>query len=153
MRSLELRIPPLALTAIFAALIVSTSVLLPGLTAPFAYHRTVAPVFVGLGLAVLFGAALQFRLQRTTLDPRTPAKASRFVARGLFRFTRNPMYLGMALVLLGIAAWAAHVIGCLLVVIFCLYLTELQIKPEERALEQRFGQEYLVYKAAVRRWI
>ena len=73
MRSLELRIPPLALTAIFAALIVSTSVLLPGLTAPFAYHRTVAPVFVGLGLAVLFGAALQFRLQRTTLDPRTPA--------------------------------------------------------------------------------
>lgn len=153
MRSLELKIPPLALTAVFAALIASMSVLLPGLSVPWAHQQTMALAFVVLGLVVLFGAALQFRLQRTTLDPRTPAKASRFVARGLFRFTRNPMYLGMALVLLGVAAWAAHLFGYLLVAVFCLYLTELQIKPEERALEQRFGQEYLAYKAAVRRWI
>lgn len=92
-------------------------------------------------------------MQRTTLDPRVPGKASHFVARGLFRISRNPMYLGMALLLLGISCWTANAVAYALVVVFCLYLTEFQIKPEERALQALFGQEYLAYKARVRRWV
>lgn len=153
MRALELRIPPLLLMLVVAAAMVPLGMLLPALTVPFAGHRAVGLALLVAGAAALLGAALQFRLQRTTVDPRQPAKASRFVARGLYRFTRNPMYLGMALILLGVAAWSAHGLGYLLVVAFCVYLTELQIKPEERALEERFGAEYTAYKAKVRRWI
>lgn len=153
MRALELKIPPLLLMLVVAAAMVSLGVLLPALTFPFAGHRAVGLALIAAGVAVLLGAVLQFRMQRTTVDPREPAKASRFVARGLYRFTRNPMYLGMALVLLGVAAWEAHAAGALLVAAFCAYLTELQIKPEERALEQRFGAEYSAYRSKVRRWL
>lgn len=153
MRALELKIPPLLLMLVVAAAMVSLAVLLPALTFPFAGHRFVGLALAVAGVAVLLGAVLQFRLQRTTVDPRAPAKASRFVARGLYRFTRNPMYLGMALILLGFAVWQAHAPGYLLVAAFCVYLTELQIKPEERALEERFGAEYSAYKSTVRRWI
>jgi protein-S-isoprenylcysteine O-methyltransferase Ste14 len=63
------------------------------------------------------------------------------------------MYLGMALVLFGVAAWRSNAIGYLVLGMFCIYLTEFQIKPEERALEGVFGSEYLAYRATVRRWI
>lgn len=153
MRALELRIPPLLLTAVFLALIVAVSHWVPAAAVTFPHHQTAAALFSIAGLALLFGAALQFRMQRTTLDPRVPDKASRFVARGLFRVSRNPMYLGMALLLLGIACWSANAVAYALVIVFCIYLTEFQIKPEERALQALFGQEYLAYKARVRRWI
>jgi len=153
LRALELKVPPLLLTAAFLAVIVVASRLLPGAALSFQYNKSAALVLLVAGLAVLLGAALQFRMLRTTLDPRTPGKASQFVARGLYRVSRNPMYLGMALLLLAVAVWASNAVAYALVLAFCVYLTELQIKPEERALESLFGADYLAYKARVRRWV
>lgn len=151
--ALELKVPPLALTALALVPILAAGQWLQVAELPFPGHRVVSIAALVIGLTILFGAALQFRLQHTTLDPRVPAKASEFVAKGLYRFSRNPMYLGMALVLFGAAAWRSNGVGYLVVVIFCGYLTEFQIGPEERALERVFGSEYLAYKSRVRRWI
>jgi protein-S-isoprenylcysteine O-methyltransferase Ste14 len=63
------------------------------------------------------------------------------------------MYLGMALVLFGVADWRSNGVGYLVVGLFCGYLTEFQIKPEEQTMERLFGNVYLTYKTSVRRWI
>lgn len=153
MPSLELKIPPLLLTAIAMALSVAAGAWLPAFNWPFAGHKALAVVLFVAGLCVMLWAALQFRLQHTTLDPRYPAKSTSVVTHGVYRFTRNPMYLGMALMLAGVAAWAASLLGALITIGFCVYLTELQIKPEERFLLQQFGEEFSHYKARVRRWL
>jgi protein-S-isoprenylcysteine O-methyltransferase Ste14 len=83
----------------------------------------------------------------------SPHKASAVVASGLYRWSRNPMYLGMALSLLGVAAWPSALTGYLLVLGFCRYLTRFQIIPEEKALLAAFGPEFAQYMAKVRRWV
>ena len=153
MPSLELKIPPLLLTAIAMALSVAAGAWLPAFNWPFAGHKALAVVLFVAGLCVMLWAALQFRLQHTTLDPRYPSKSTSVVTHGVYRFTRNPMYLGMALMLAGVAAWAASLLGALITIGFCVYLTELQIKPEERFLLQQFGEEFRLYMARVRRWL
>lgn len=153
MKTLELKIPPLALTALALVTILAAGQWLQLAGLPFPGHRVVSIAALIMGITVLSGAVLQFRLQHTTVDPRVPAKASEFVAKGLYRYSRNPMYLGMALVLMGAAAWHANVVGYVVVGMFCAYLTEFQIKPEELALEGLFGSDYASYKARVRRWM
>lgn len=153
MHFLELKIPPLLLTAIAMTLIVAASLWLPAANVPFPGHRALAVVLFVLGLCTMFTGAVQFRLMQTTLDPRDPSKSTRVVTHGIYRFTRNPMYLGMALMLAGVATWPANLVGCVITALFCLYLTELQIKPEERFLLQHFGDEFGQYMARVRRWL
>lgn len=152
-RALELKVPPLLLTAVFLAAIVAVVFVFPALVFPIPYSRYMSAGLMLAGVSMLLGAALQFRLHHTTLDPRNPAKASKFVARGLFRISRNPMYFGMALVLASVTTWTCNALGFLLVALFCLYLTEFQIKPEEATLEALFGVDYRAYKSSVRRWI
>jgi protein-S-isoprenylcysteine O-methyltransferase Ste14 len=67
--------------------------------------------------------------------------------------TRNPMYLGLGLVLLGLAIWQSALVGYPLVIGFCAYLTRFQIIPEERILLARFGTDFSEYVGAVRRWL
>ena len=134
-------------------LMAASRVLFPGLTIPFHAHRLLSTLLVVAGLFLLFGAAWQFRREQTTLDPRAPGRATRFVAKGLYRFSRNPMYLGMALLLFGAAAWSSSLLAYLLAACFCVYIHALQIKPEERALRAAFGDDYAAYMASVRRWI
>lgn len=153
MQSFELKIPPLLLTAIAMTLIVVAGLWFPTANLPFPGHRALAIVLFVLGLCTMLAGALQFRLMQTTLDPRDPSKSTRIVTHGIYRFTRNPMYLGMALMLASVATWPANWVGWVITALFCLYLTELQIKPEERFLLQQFGDEFGQYMARVRRWL
>jgi protein-S-isoprenylcysteine O-methyltransferase Ste14 len=92
-------------------------------------------------------------MPRTTTNPLKPANASALVVRGIYRVTRNPMYLGLAALL---AAWAIYLssLAALAVLpLFVLYINRFQIAPEERALRSRFGAEFEAYRARVRRWI
>ena len=153
MRQLELKIPPLALCAIVALAIVTIGDLAPIANAPFPGHRGVAVALLLVGIAVAAAAVVQFRLVKTTVNPMLPNRASSIVASGVFSLSRNPMYVGMALALLGLSAWRSTLPGYALVPLFCLYMTEFQIKPEERALLARFGEEFASYVAKVRRWL
>lgn len=152
-RALELRVPPLLLTGAVAGLMAATAWALPGWNRPFAGQHAVALAAVAGGLGVMVAGAWQFRRQGTTLDPRDPTRTHHIVDGGVYRLTRNPMYLGMAVALLGVAAWWGSVPGLAWVAGFCAYLTVFQIQPEERLLRKRFGAGYEAYQARVRRWL
>ena len=90
---------------------------------------------------------------RTTINPVKPSSASSLVITGIYRLTRNPMYLGSLFILLGWAVFLANVLAFLLLPGFVLYINRFQIIPEETALSGIFGSEFATYKANVRRWL
>jgi protein-S-isoprenylcysteine O-methyltransferase Ste14 len=151
--SLELKVPPVALWAAFAAAIVAVSRGLPAASLPFPGQRALAIGLFVLGVAVAVAGVVEFRRARTTVNPMAPERARAVVRSGVYRVTRNPMYLGMAAALAGVAAWGASLPGIVLVAGFCAYMTRYQIEPEERALLAVFGAEFADYRASVRRWL
>ncbi len=153
MERLELRVPPPVVFVLAAGLIVGVTIIVPGAAVPFPGDRLVAIALVVLGGAVALPGLAAFRRARTTVHPTTPWRTTVLVTSGVYRITRNPMYLGLAIVLTGIAAWRASVPGLIVVVLFCAYITRFQIVPEERALSERFGDEFTAYTARVHRWL
>jgi len=153
MRHLELRVPPLALCAGLSVVIVALGHCLSFANLPFPGHQVVAVCAMLIGASLAAAGVVQFRLAKTSVNPLVPSKANSVVASGIYRLSRNPMYLGMAVAVFGVAAWHSTLFGYLLVPLFCVYITEYQIKPEERALLATFGQEFAAYMAKVRRWI
>lgn len=114
---------------------------------------------IAAGLLFLLGAALDvaglmsFRRARTTINPLQPGSATALVTSGVYRYTRNPMYLGMLVVLLAWALYLAAPLALLGPAAFWLYIDRFQIAPEERALAALFGEPFAGYKARVRRWL
>ena len=96
---------------------------------------------------------MDFSRNETTVNPLEPDQAQKLVVSGLFRFTRNPMYLGMALVLFAWALYLANASAIIGPVLFVASITALQIKPEEEVLGKIFGQDYADYRKRVRRWL
>lgn len=111
-------------------------------------------LLVLVGLSFDLAGLLAFRASRTTVNPLRPERASALVTRGVYRITRNPMYVGMVFLLLAWGVYLAHWPALLLgPVVYMLYLNRFQIAPEERALLGLFGEEYRTYMARVRRWL
>jgi protein-S-isoprenylcysteine O-methyltransferase Ste14 len=153
MSRLELKVPPAvaglvvaALMGLAARLATSLDFAMPGRTA-----LSLLLALAGIG-AALAGVA-SFRRARTTVNPMRPDAAASLVRSGIYRFTRNPMYLGMALVLLAWGVWLANALSLALVASFVLYMNRFQIAPEERALAGLFGPDFEQYRRSVRRWI
>lgn len=119
--------------------------------APVLWYLAIALLL--FGFAVLTNAVFSFVRQKTTVNPLEPQKAERLVITGLYRFTRNPMYLGLAAILIGFALILENALALLGPLLFVISMTLLQIIPEERALSKIFGDEYHEYKDRVRRWI
>ncbi len=94
-----------------------------------------------------------FFKEKTTPSPLSPNKTSFLVTYGIYRITRNPMYLSLALYLFVWGLWLGNVLSFIGITLFCCYITYFQIYPEERYLAQKFGEEYRQYKQKVRRWI
>lgn len=113
--------------------------------------RLFGAVPVALGILLNVWADHLFKRAGTAVKPFEPSIA--LVLAGPFRFSRNPMYFGMALVLAGIAIGLGSVTPWLVIPLFIWLVTERFIVPEERKLEASFGQQYHEYKAKVRRWV
>ena len=105
------------------------------------------------GLIVILSAITTFKKYHTTITPLNPANATKLITDGIYKFSRNPMYLGLLLVLLGISIIFNLIGGFFLIPLFILYLNLFQIIPEENALVDLFKEEFLEYKKNVRRWI
>jgi len=153
MSSLELKIPPPAVALLFGFLMWLASLLIAPVAVPFAVRVGVAVVIVSVGLIFGGSAMLSFVRRRTTMNPIKPDAASSLVTGGVFRVTRNPMYLSLLLYLLAWAAYLSNVLPLLFLPVFVLYIHQFQIKPEERVLSALFGPEYAAYKGKVRRWL
>ena len=106
-----------------------------------------------VGIFVFAAAVSSFKKQKTTVNPISIENASSLVVSGIFKYSRNPMYLGMSFVLLGLAFKFNLIGGLLFTGIFMLFITIFQIKPEEVAMEKLFDQEWEDYTKNVRRWL
>lgn len=153
MKSLEHKIPPPLVAVIAASLMWGLSrVQAPVPLVPW-LHNALRLIFGLAALAFASAGILSFRRARTTINPVRINQASKLVDGGIYRVTRNPMYVGLAFLLL---AWAAHLavpVTLLGPLVFGIFIHHFQILPEERALEEKFGNDYLAYKRKVRRWV
>jgi protein-S-isoprenylcysteine O-methyltransferase Ste14 len=154
LETLELKVPPLALTASAAAVMVGVEYASEGTSVVAPSLAWVASGAAALsGLAIAYRGLSVFRRIRTTVDPRHPEHSAHLVTAGVYRWTRNPMYLGFVLFLLGLAVGLQSLIGFALTAFTAVFLHRFQIKPEEQALSRRFGAAFDAYCGRVRRWI
>ena len=152
-QALELQIPPPIIMAVFGAIAWLIAKYLS------AYNLSIQGVFwfsLGLASVGFMVAALgiiEFLKAKTTINPHSPANTSLLVQDGIYRVTRNPMYIGLFLVLV---AWQVYIFNFLSLICLPLFLvcvTWLQILPEERILQEKFGSEFSEYMTRVGRWI
>lgn len=153
MASLEVKFPPPAVAVAIAVAMWSTSRLAPLLPLPGAVRLGTAAAILLVGIGFSAAGVLAFRRAQTTLDPTKPERASSLVNSGVYRITRDPMYVGLACVLVAWAVFLSSAWALLGLVPFVLYIGRFQIAPEERALAKLFGSEYTDYQAKVRRWL
>lgn len=125
----------------------------PALEFTLPANRILATGLATTGLLSAILGVVSFRRARTTVNPLRPETSSALVVSGIYRLTRNPMYLGMLLVLLGWAAFLTHALALAYPVLFVLLMNRLQIQPEERALTAMFGANFADYQSKVRRWL
>lgn len=152
MNWLELKIPPLIVALLCMGLIVL------GRFQQWAIFRAphqldgwvVTPVAMGIVIALWALAA--FRQANTTFNPHSPHRSSALVTTGIFQISRNPMYVGILLVLLGLVMHQGSLFGIFVVILFMVYINRFQIVPEERIMLDKFGVDYQEYKMRVRRW-
>lgn len=125
----------------------------PVLPLPDSYREVAAIAITLAGIGFDFVGVVTFMRARTTINPLRPQKAAVLVTRGIYRITRNPMYVGVALLLVAWAIYWGSLWGFLGPVFFVLYMNRFQIGPEERVLKDIFGEEYSAYATRVRRWL
>lgn len=153
MLSLKHRVPPpLVALALLPAMWLLSGVL-PTVDAALPVRLGLAAGTVLAGLGFSLAGVLAFRRARTTVNPLHPERAAALVTTGVYRITRNPMYVGMVLVLLAWAVLLASPVALAGPVVFIAYMNRFQIGPEEQALGALFGPEYAAYRSRVRRWI
>ena len=149
---MKLKLPPAIVFAVFALLMYLLSIFLP-----VGYFDFFGRKYLMLALLVIAGcigliALFQFFKSKTTVDPTNPSKASKLVSSGVYQYSRNPMYLGMLLLLLAWGLWLGNAFNVLLAAGFVAYMNKFQILPEEESLSDLFGKEYAQYCTLVRRW-
>jgi len=150
---LELRVPPPAAVLLAAALMWLADDLLPALEVDVPAPGLFTALLIALGILVGALAIVQFRRAGTTVNPTRPDESAALVTSGVYRFSRNPMYVADVLLLAAWAAWLANLAALVPIALFIAYMNRFQIVPEERALEARYGAAYADYRRLVRRWL
>jgi protein-S-isoprenylcysteine O-methyltransferase Ste14 len=153
MNALELKVPPVALVLIVVALMWVISAYEPSLRFAWPWRAAVAATFVTGGFLISLAGVVAFHRAQTTVNPLKPETASAMVTSGIYRYSRNPMYLGLLFGLTGWAVYLSDPLAFLLLPIFVAYMNRFQIAPEERALAVKFGRQFTDYTRSVRRWL
>jgi len=152
-KRLELKVPPPVYALALALVMWVVSLIPPHPDVRLAVRVIATCFFAALAIGVMAAALVALLRARTTIDPHDPGRASTLVISGVYRRTRNPMYLAMVLGLMAFAAWLASPFSVLVALAFVPLVTRVQIVPEERALLARFGASYRNYCASVKRWV
>jgi len=148
---METKIPPPIVTLTFGLSIYFSREMFPAVEAQYSFYLGIFLLL--LGFFILISAVRLFRKDKTTVNPLSPEQATKLVTDGIFKHSRNPMYLGMAFVLGSMAVFFNVIGGIILIALFCVYITKFQIIPEERAMRELFSQEFDRYVKETRRWI
>ena len=153
MHPLDHKIPPPVIAIVCGLMAWLISHFTPGFQYDLPARLPVVAVLVLIGLALDLSGLLAFRKAKTTFNPLAPQRSKVIVQSGFYRFTRNPMYLGMVFQLLAFCVFLANPFAVVGVVAFAAYITRFQIIPEERHLLAKFGDSYAQYTRNVRRWL
>lgn len=148
---METKIPPPLVTLVFGMSIYFSREMFPAIEIQYSLYLG---IFLLLsGFFILVSAVRLFRKDKTTVNPLSPEQATKLVTDGIFKYSRNPMYLGMAVVLSSIAVFFNLLGGIILIALFCAYITKFQIIPEERAMRDLFLDDFDKYTKVTRRWL
>ena len=153
MGALEVKIPPPAVTALLAVLMWGISLATPALEVPGLPRVAIAVALALTGFSIDVAGLISFRRAKTTINPMKPGATSALVTSGIYRMSRNPMYVGLLFLLVAWAVFLASAWALIGPATFVLYINRFQIEPEERVLANMFGATYSAYKSAVRRWL
>ncbi len=153
MQFLELRIPPAVLVLLYAAMMLGLVRVGDWASLSIPASEWIAVILALLGSAIIFKAAYSFLLVKTTVNPLKPELTITLIREGVYAISRNPMYLGFALLLLAWGVFLQNMLAILWMLTFMIYMNRFQIVPEERVLGAKFGQLYRQYCVSVRRWL
>ena len=148
---MKTKIPPPILALIMIAIIYLSSFIVETFT--FSYQTVLGVLVVVIGLGCAVPSFRLFAKNKTTISPFTPSETTALVTSGMYRYSRNPMYLGMALILLSISFKFNLIGGIFFTLLFAIYITRFQIIPEEAVMEKLFGDDFQKYKSKTRMWI
>lgn len=149
---MHLKLPPPVVLLVTLGGMYMLSIYWPIWSFSFFAQSLVVLLFCLLGALSGLAGIVSFARARTTVDPHRPHKASKLVTSGIYRFSRNPMYLGLLMLLIAAFFYLSALSGLIMVPLFIFYMNHFQIGPEEDALEAMFGEEYRQYCEQVRRW-
>jgi len=149
---MELKVPPALVFVCFGLIMYLLAEFLPIGYFDFYGRMLLVKILVGLGVLISIMALLQFGRAKTTIDPTKPDKASSLVVGGIFKFSRNPMYLSLLLILLALGVFLGNAFNILIAATFVGYMNRFQIIPEERILLEKFGRSFKDYCILTRRW-
>ncbi len=153
MKWLELKIPPLLLTVVFIIDLAFVQWMYPESAFTFPYHQWIGGGGILIGMLICGLGIKEFRDVKTTVNPTKPETSVSLVTKGIYKYSRNPMYLGFMILLCGTVVFFANTITLMHPILFFIYMHYFQIKPEERAMLSNFGEDYLLYMTRTRRWI
>ena len=108
---------------------------------------------LSLGTLVFINPVLKFIKSKTTINPIQFEETNRLVTSGIFKYSRNPMYLGMLMIIISTSIFYLNIYSILTPFLFVFWINKFQIKREEIFLTEKFGKEYLSYKNKTRRWL
>lgn len=150
---LELRVPPVAQSVIYAFAMWAVGRALPAVDLPWTYRLGIGLTLAATGFAIALTGVITFHRALTTINPIRPDSTSTLVTTGVYRYSRNPMYLGILMALMGWCVVLGSLWSLFVLPLFVVTMTRLQIIPEEKAMAALFGAEYVEYRNRVRRWI
>ena len=151
MISIKTKIPPPLVALTFSFLVNYSKSIFPKID--IGWGSVFGSFIIIIGFIIILSAIIQFKKNKTTITPLNPSNATKLIVHGIYKFSRNPMYLGLLLILSGISIIQNPIGGLLFVPSFILYITHFQIIPEESAMLDLFKDDFSKYKENVRRWI
>ena len=116
-------------------------------------EKILGSVLIISGLIVIASAIILFKKNKTTVTPLDPSRSTKLITRGIYKYSRNPMYLGLLLIIISTTIFYLNIFSITTPIIFYFWINKFQIKREEIFLTEKFGKEYLLYKTKTRRWI
>ena len=146
-----IKIPPPLIVLVLIISIYFSSKKIDLINIPF--QLEISFFILSLGILVFINPVLKFIKSKTTINPIQFEETNRLVTSGIFKYSRNPMYLGMLMIIISTSIFYLNIYSILTPFLFVFWINKFQIKREEIFLTEKFGKEYLSYKNKTRRWL
>ena len=117
------------------------------------FQSLISIFILSMGILILLNPVLKFKKSKTTINPIKFKKVNKLVTSGIYKYSRNPMYLGLLMIVISSSIFYLNIYSILTPLFFYLWINRFQIKREEVFLTEKFGEDYLSYKKKTRRWI